>query len=118
MVYGGWFLLAWITFGFALIIGALTDMFEVVERFVQISTYILIPISGAFFMAAWLPAPYRRLVLVLPFVHCFEIIRRGFFGEFATHPYYNVADALLWGCGFNVLGLTLVQFVRGRMEVE
>ncbi len=117
-IYGGWFLLAWITFGFALILAALTDMFEFVDKFVQVTTYILIPLSGAFFMAAWLPPSYRHMVLILPFIHCFEMIRRGFFGEFATHPYFDVPYALVWGCGFNLLGLLLVQFVRGRMEVE
>ena len=49
---GGWVLLAWLSLGLALIMGALAEIFEFVERFVQVLTYIMIPLSGAFFMAA------------------------------------------------------------------
>jgi len=117
LLYGGWFLLAWMSFGIALITGALGQIFEFVERFVQVITYVLIPVSGAFYMAAWLPPKFRAGVLTIPFIHCFEMMRAGFFGEFIP-AYYNPLYPAAWASGLTLAGLLLVQFVRGRVEVE
>jgi capsular polysaccharide transport system permease protein len=54
-VYLGWFLLAWLTAGLALFMAALAELFEFIERIVQLITYLLVPLSGAFFMASSMP---------------------------------------------------------------
>jgi capsular polysaccharide transport system permease protein len=117
VLIGGWALLAWLAFGVALIIGALSEIFEPVERFVGVVTYILIPLSGAFFMASALPPSYRNLALALPFIHCFEIMRGAYFGEFLK-TYFSVPYVLIWASGLTLAGLLTVQFVRSRVEVE
>jgi capsular polysaccharide transport system permease protein len=117
LVMGGWCLLAWIAFGMALIMGALAEIFDFVERIVQIVTYIYIPVSGSFIMASTLAPKFRKGVMVLPFIHCSEMIRSGWFGEFIT-VYYNATYAAEWAAGLTLLGLLLVQFVRSRVEVE
>lgn len=116
LIYGGWFILAWMSAGVAMILGALGEIFDFVERFVQVITYVMIPLSGAFFMAAWIPGRLRDLLLMVPFIHCFEMIR-GSFGEFVT-TYFNIPYALGWAAAFNLIGLLCVQFVRDRVEVE
>ncbi|HEY2051893.1 MAG TPA: ABC transporter permease [Caulobacteraceae bacterium] len=116
-VYTGWFVLAWMSTGMALILASLGEIFEFVERLVQVTTYILVPISGAYYMAAWVPAWARPYMLALPFVHCFEIIRHGFFGEFIT-TYFNMGYAIAWAAIFTFIGLALALFVRNRVEVQ
>lgn len=116
-VYTGWFVLAWMSTGMALILGALAEIFEFVERFVQVLTYVIVPISGAYYMAAWVPAWARPYMLALPFVHCFEIIRRGFFGEYVT-TYHDIGYAIAWSAIFTIIGLTISLFVRNRVEVN
>jgi capsular polysaccharide transport system permease protein len=117
VMLSGWLLLAWLAFGMALIMGALAEIFDFVERIVQIITYVYIPLSGAFIMAATLAPAVRRTILLLPFIHCTEMIRSGWFGEFIT-VYYNPPYVAEWAAGFTLLGLILVQFVRSRVEVE
>jgi capsular polysaccharide transport system permease protein len=117
LVYAGWFLLAWISFGLAMIFGALFEIFEPIERFVQVITYILVPLSGTFYMAAWIPAQFRSYVLLLPFINTVEMVRGGFFGEF-VQTYYNVPYTLSWAAGLTVLGLVLTAFIRDRVLVE
>jgi capsular polysaccharide transport system permease protein len=116
-VLGGWFLLTWMSFGLALMVGAIATVFEFVERVVQVITYILIPLSGAFYMASSLPPVARHYVLYVPFIHCFEMMRGGFFGEFIT-TYYDPWYAVAWAAGMTLVGLVLVQFVRGRVDVQ
>jgi capsular polysaccharide transport system permease protein len=117
LVYGGWLLLAWVTFGLSLIVGALSEMTEFVERFVSALTYILVPLSGTFFMAAWVPDNYRRIVLTVPFLHCIEMIRGGFFGQH-VHTYFDVPYVAGWALSLTAFGLLLLRFVRARVEVE
>ena len=116
-IFGGWLLLTWMTFGIATIMGALGEIFEFIERFVQVMTYILLPLSGSFYMAAWVPPLFRHWVLFIPFIHCLEIIRGGFFGEFVK-TYFDVPYAVACAAGMSLVGLVAIQFVRGRVEVD
>jgi capsular polysaccharide transport system permease protein len=117
LVYEGWMILAWIGVGLALIFGALAEIFEFMERIVGVVTYIMVPMSGAFYMASWVPAQFRHFLLLLPFIHPVEMIRSGFFGEF-VETHYSVPYALAWGSSLTFLGLVLVQFIRKRVEIE
>lgn len=117
LVYAGWFLLAWLTLGLAMIFGSLFEIFEPIERFVSVITYMMVPLSGTFYMAAWIPAQYRDYVLLIPFLNCVEMIRGGFFGD-AVHTYYDIPYTMAWGAGFTLAGLGLSNFVRSRVHIE
>lgn len=117
LVYCGWLMLAWITTGLAMILGAIAETVVFAERFVAAFTYILVPASGTFYMVAWLPPQFREMVLLLPFLHPVEMVRSGFFGA-AAPAYYHVGYAFTWGLGMIAFGLLLIQFVRNRVEIE
>lgn len=117
LLYGGWCLLAWLSFGLAMILGALTELSDAIERFVALFTYILVPLSGTFYMVSWLPAEFQRVVLYLPFIHPVEMVRGGFFGD-AVRTVYHIGYAAGWAAGLTFLGLLLLRFVRERMEVD
>lgn len=117
MLYVGWFLLGWLSFGLALIMGSLSALFEFVERIVQVVTYILVPLSGSFFMLAWIPPQYRKIALLNPFTSTTESVRAGYFGE-AVHTYYNIPYACAWAAGLTLVGLTLALYVRDRTHIE
>jgi capsular polysaccharide transport system permease protein len=116
-VYLGWFLLGWISFGLALIFGSLFELFEPIERFVSVITYVMVPLSGTFYMAAWIPPEFRHAVLLLPFLNTVEMVRAGFFGAF-TPTYFDVGYTVAWAAGLTVVGLFLAKFVRNRVEIE
>ncbi len=117
MLYSGWLLLAWTAMGFALITSGLAMRYELMERLVPVISYVMIPISGAFYMVSWLPAAAREYVMYIPFVHGIELIRGGVFGEFVA-TYYNVPYALTIGAIMNIMGLLIISASRDRIEVE
>lgn len=81
-----WLLLAWFAASLSLVVGALTERFEVVERVWHTITYLLFPLSGAVFMVDWLPRAWHDPILLLPMVHGVEMLRSGWFGgAVATH---------------------------------
>jgi capsular polysaccharide transport system permease protein len=116
LAYEGWFITAWVGFGLALVIGSVSEMQEVVERTIGVALYIVVPLSGTFFLADWLPTDARNAALVLPFLHCSEMIRAGFFGA-SVHPHYDAGYAAAWGAGLTLLGLLLIRHVRDRVEL-
>ena len=80
-VVGGWLMLAWFGFSVALLLGALSEQFDTVEKLWHPAAYLLFPLSGAAFMVDALPQEAQKYVLVLPMVHGVEFVREGFFGS-------------------------------------
>ena len=117
LIYGGWFLLAWVAIGLGLVMSALAEIFEAVEKVVQIITYVAIPVSGAFIMASDMTPKLRGMSMALPLIHCFEMLRRGYFGD-GVVTIYNAFFAVAWAAVLSLLGLILVQFVRARVEID
>ncbi len=117
LLYIGWFMIAWLALGFALVMTGLVMRYEMFERVVGLISYILIPISGAFFMVSWLPPQAREIALLVPFVHGIEIIRTGVFGEYAE-TYYSFSYPLLVGAVLNIVGLSLISISMDRLDVD
>jgi capsular polysaccharide transport system permease protein len=117
LLYGGWFLIAWMSTGFALILAGLAMRYETFERVTGLIGYLLIPLSGVFAMVEWLPPNMQKIILYVPFVHGVEMARAGVFSEFVpTH--YDAFYGFVWGAVFNVVGLALIAGARSRIIVD
>ncbi len=86
----------------ALLVAALSEMSDLVERSVQVFAYLSIPFSGAFTMNHWLPDRVRDVLLWSPSVNNIEIIRAGVFGVRAHSEY-----ALFYDIGVTALLLMI-----------
>lgn len=116
-IYSGFLLMGWLSMGFAISMASLAIRFEVIERIMPVSMYLLIPFSGAFFMVDWIPPEYRELYLLNPIPHTIEMIRDGAFGEFVT-THYDPSYPFYFGACLNVLGLLLLTQNMRHLEVE
>ncbi|WP_292052396.1 MULTISPECIES: ABC transporter permease [unclassified Brevundimonas] len=117
LLYAGWFILAWVSFGFALVLAALSIRFDAVERLNNLLLYIMIPLSGAFVMAEYVPVSYREYFLYIPFPHAIEMVRAGIWGEFIkTHytPWYPIA----FGGVLILIGLAMLNMFSNHIETE
>lgn len=111
----GWTLLALISMGFAVLFAVLTEIFEIFEHFYGPFQYFMLPISGAFFMVEWLPSFAQRLVWFNPTVHCYEMIRQGFFGDYIT-THWVVWYPALWALGLLTAGVLIMEKVRDYLR--
>jgi len=113
----GWILQCWYGASIGLIVGALSERSEAVDRIWHTVTYLMFPFSGAVFLVDWLPHSVQGLVLLLPMVHGAEMIRHGYFGTaIITHEnptYFIVANLILL-----FIGLSLVREASRRVEPE
>ena len=113
----GWLMLAWFGSALALTIGAATAYSHIVERIWAPTAYLLFPLSGAAYMADWLPTAAREVLLLLPMVHSVEVIREGFFGGVVRY-HYDMAYMAMCNLGLTLTGLWLVRDAGYRVEAE
>src|SRR5262249_13801648 len=108
---GGWMLMGLLSAGVSLSIAVLTDSFEVAEKFIAPIQYLMLPLCGFVFMVDWLPTFAQNLVWYMPTVHCYEMIRSGFFGatvDASFSPWYPA----LWGLGLLAASIGFTERVR------
>lgn len=114
-LYAGWALLAWFSFGLALILCSLSERSEFVSRIWGPLSYLVYPISGVFFMVEWLPSSLRDAVLWFPLTNCIEMIRSAILGpsyQFYFHPAY----VIFVNTCLTYLGLLMLRDVRHNLE--
>jgi capsular polysaccharide transport system permease protein len=76
---------------------------------------LMLPISGCFFMVDWLPTFAQDLIWYNPTVHCFEMIRAGFFGD-SVRTFYNPWYPAACGLGIFAVGVSFVEQMRDRIH--
>ncbi|MFC0407617.1 ABC transporter permease [Roseomonas elaeocarpi] len=101
--------------GLSLLVASASAYWESFERILHPATYLLMPISGAFYAAAWFPPEIRNILLWMPLLHIHEIIREGAFGDHIK-SYYSVLYLVEWCIGSNALGLLAMRAVRRHLS--
>ena len=113
----GWFLYAMVCFSLCLIIAPVSEISEALEKFVPVTTYIMIPFSGLFTMSSWLTPTLREYLLWSPFVNGMERMRKGIWGDEIT-AYYNIWNPMACSMVCMAIGLVLCRRVRRTLTVE
>lgn len=113
----GGFYYALFTFSIMVLVAPLSEMSEVVEKFIPITTYLMIPLSGAFYLASTLTKGVASVLLLSPPVHGMEMMRYGVFGP-SIDPRFDYVYPLMFCLPCIALGLMLCRIVRRRLVVE
>jgi len=115
LVLAGWVLTGLYFAGNGLAIAGASQYWEKIDKIVQPMNYLMLPISGVFFMVDWLPSWAQQAILWNPPVNCIEMLRAGFFGEAATVHYdawYATTAALV------ALLIGTATLAGGRRHIE
>ena len=115
LLFAAWLLTGWYHAGLGLIVAATTQIYEWAEKFLQPIQYLMLPLSGVFFMVDWLPSDAQRLIAWNPSVHCFEMFRGGFFGEAVT-VHYDATYLASWSLALTVIGIVAVRNARYHLH--
>lgn len=103
----GWVMLAWFGSALGILLGALAEESELVEKLWHPVSYFLLPVSGAAYVVDALPKNFQEIVLILPLVHGVELVREGFFGsKIKAHYDMGYLTAINLGLSFAALALT------------
>lgn len=114
---GGAAYMLWFAFALSLVIVAGTHDRRLLARFVHPVSYVLMPVSGAFYRMEWIPTEFRELLSWVPFTHIFELARYGMF-QSATLEYVDFIY-LTGSCMVTTyVGLVMLRLVRKRIHLS
>lgn len=113
----GWMYYSAFTFSVSLVIAAASEMSELVEKIVPVSTYLMIPFSGAFYIVSALYPAAAAVVLWSPPVHGMEMMRFGLFGP-SIDPQFDFLYPWMFIFPCTFCGLLLCRLVRRKLVVE
>lgn len=113
-VTAGWLMLAWFGVSLAILLGALSEDYEIIEKLWHPASYLLFPLSGAAFLVDVWPPYAQNLLLYLPMVSGVEYLREGYFGS-KVHAHYDMGYMAL--CNTGMLLMALAQTRKVSREI-
>jgi capsular polysaccharide transport system permease protein len=112
MLFVGYFYMTWWCVAAGLVIAAFSERTVIFEKVWQPVSYMYLPVSGFFFIAAWVPPSVRSVLLVvMPALPCYEMIRAGIFGP-VTRFYYDIPRLTFVLAAITLFGLLGLRDVR------
>jgi len=117
LLIAGWTLYSGFCLSLCLILAPLSEISEAMEKFIPVTTYIMIPFSGAFSLSAWLSPGAREFLALSPFVNSMEMMRKGIWGDQIV-AYYNIWNPIGCSIVLAMIGLALCRHVRRTLNVE
>ena len=103
--------------GLGFIVGSIAALLPSAERVTHVFSYLLLPVSGAFWMIENLPRWAQEIVIWVPLVHIFEFLREGQFGDLYRYR-YDLDYVAHWALALNLLGLAALRAVRRHLAAE
>ena len=113
----GWFLYSLFTFALCLVLAPLSEMNEVLEKIMPVTTYIMIPFSGTFNMTSWLTPEAQQAMYYSPFVQGMELMRYGVFGP-RVNAQWSIEVPIAASIVLIFIGLAMCRRVRRELVVE
>ncbi len=108
----GYLLVIWFSFAFVLIMAALAEMSETIERVSHIILYLMLPFSGVFIPLYAVPEKFREILLYFPLVDAVEYFHSGYYGDRMT-TYYHLGYSM-----FVILAMTLFAFALTNIAIR
>jgi capsular polysaccharide transport system permease protein len=113
----GWFIYCLLVFSLCLVLAPLSEVSDVLEKLLPVTTYIQIPASGAFNMLSWLAPGAQAVLFYSPFVHPMELMRYGVFGD-RVNAKWDISVTIAATMLLMIIGLALCRRVRRNLAVE
>ena len=116
LVVSGYGLDVFFTLSFSIFMAGLCELNEIVEKVAHPAMYLTLPLSGAFFLTAWMPPSVRWIQELSPMANSIEMMRAGMF-SLSVKTYYSVPLIVLWSLFFLAIGLPLLSYARKKLVV-
>lgn len=116
-VAGGWLSIAWFGATLAILLGALSEKSELVDKIWHPTSYLAFPLSGAAFMVDALPPEAQKYILYIPMVNGVELVREGYFGT-QVNAHYDIPYMIGVCVALTVLALAQVAVANREITPE
>lgn len=110
-------LMCWFSFGLSMLVTTASHQSPMIGRLIHPLLYLSLPLSGAFFALSWFPQGVRDLLVWVPTVHIFELLKVGQFEAFESR-WIDLPYVIGWCGALTLLGLFGLQHLRARIELS
>lgn len=108
-----WLLMILFAFGLGLIICSIAQRFEVFGKLWGTISFLMLPLSGAFFFVHNLPTQAQQYAKWVPMISGTEMFRHGYFGD-SIPTYENIGFLIFCDLAMILFGLIMVKnFSKG-----
>lgn len=113
----GYFVVILFSFAFVLIMAALAELSDTIERVSHIVLYLMLPFSGVFLPLYRAPAKFRNILIDFPLVDAVEYFHSGYYG--ARMPtYYNLGYTLFVISAMLLFGFALTNVAIRKVRLS
>lgn len=113
----GYILVIWFSFSFVLIMAALAEMSETIERMSHIILYLMLPFSGVFIPLYTLPPVYRDALMYFPLIDAVELFHKGYYGD-RMQTYYDIPYTLIAILAMTFFSYRLTEIAIRRVQLN
>jgi capsular polysaccharide transport system permease protein len=113
----GYILVIWFSFGFVLIMAALAELSETIEKTSHIILYLMLPFCGVFIPTFLVPEPYRDYFLYFPLIDAVDYFHHGYFGS-SVPSYYHLGYTVVMLLVMTLLGLAISGVAIKRVSAK
>lgn len=113
----GYLLVIWFSFAFVLIMAALAELSETIERVSHIILYLMLPFSGVFLPLYAVPEQFREILLAFPLVDAVEYFHKGYYGD-RMPTYYHLGYSIFVILAMTLFGLALINIAIRRVQIN
>ena len=117
MLLSGIFYLTWFSFALSLGICTLTYFSHAAAKLIHPAVYVLMPLSGAFFLLSWIPEPFRSWLAWSPMIQIFELVHAGQFASVES-PIYSLTYITGWCLALTMVGLLSLRVLRRNVHLS
>lgn len=108
-----WILMAFFALGLGLIICSIAQKFEMFGKLWGTLSFLMLPLSGAFFFVHNLPAQAQQYAKWVPMINGTEMFRHGYFGD-SVPTYEHIGFLVVCDLAMILFGLIMVKnFSKG-----
>ena len=111
----GYLLIIIFSFSFVLIMAALAELSETIERISHIILYLMLPFSGVFLPLYVVPQQFRELLLYFPLVDAVEFFHSGYYGP-RMPTFYDLSYTLITIAFMLLFSLALINIAIKRAQ--
>ncbi len=113
----GYLLVIWFSFAFVLIMAALAELSETIERVSHIILYLMLPFSGVFIPLYAIPPQFRDILIKVPLIDAVEYFHSGYYGS-AMKTYYDLPYTVITTLALTLFGLALTKLAIRRVQLN
>ncbi len=110
-------LLSWFSLALSMGIATAVHFSKAFSKLVHPVTYIVMPLSGAFFLLEWIPMPYRSWLAWSPLNQIYEMVHSGLFESYDS-PYFHPLYIVGWCMTLTMLGLLHLRILRRHVHLS